>query len=203
MRAPHRGACPSNGSRRVSSAAVIAFCAALCGCAELGGGGAASPQTALIARQASLSEELKNLQQDLRALRASQEELEHRYSDDAFARPLQERAARLGERLDALEGRLAAIEKEAVAERTTADRKMQAVIEVVKTENAQLRGALSGIREGASPAGGEYTVRPGDTLADIARNHGVRAREIMQANGITDPDMIQAGRKLKIPRPAR
>ena len=202
MRTPHLGACPSNGSRRVSSAAVIAFCAVLCGCADLGGV-AASPQTALLARQASLSEELKNLQQDLRALRASQEELEHRYSDDAFASPIEERVARLGERLDALEGRLAAIEKESATERTATDRKMQAVIEVVKTENAQLRGALSDIGKGAEAAGGEYTVRPGDTLADIAQKHGVRARDIMQANGITAPDIIQAGRKLKIPRPAR
>jgi LysM repeat protein len=203
MRTPRLGACPSNESRRVSSAAVIAFCTVLCGCAGPGDGGAASPQAALLARQASLSEELKSLQQDLRALRASQEELEHRYSDNAFARPIQERAARLGERLDAMEGRLAAIEKEAAAERTMADRKMRAVIEVVKAENAQLREELSGTRKDAAPAGGEYTVRPGDTLADIALNHGVRARDIMQANGITDPDMIQAGRKLRIPGPAR
>jgi LysM repeat protein len=187
----------------IAGIAVIVACALLCGCADLGDGGATSPQTALLARQASLSEELKSLQQDLRALRASQEELEHRYSDDAFARPLQERAARLGERLDALEGRLAALEKEEAAERTATDRKMRAVIEVVKAENAQIRGALSGMEKGATRAGGEYTVRPGDTLADIARNHGVRAQDIMQANGITDPDMIQAGRRLKIPRPAR
>lgn len=181
-------------------AAAVASCAALCGCANHGGG-AASPHDAILARQASLAEEVRVLQEDLRALRASQEELEHRYSDDAFARPLREHAERLGGRLDALERRIRAIEAGSAAERTAADRKMRAVIEVVKAENAQLRGAIEGLRAGA--AGGEYTVRPGDTLAGIALKHGVGAREIMKANGITDPDMIRAGRKLRIPVPAR
>lgn len=181
-------------------AAAVAFCASPCGCANPGGGGAASTHDSLLARQASLAEEVKVLQEDLRALKASQEEVEHRYSDDAFARPLRERAERLGERCDALERRVGAIEAGAAAERTVADRKMRAVIEVVKAENAQLRGAIEGLRRGA--AGREYTVRPGDTLAGIAQKHGVQTRDIMQANGITDPDMLRAGRKLRIPGPA-
>lgn len=185
----------------ISVAAAAALCAIPCGCADVGDGGAAAQHGALLSRQASLAEEVKGVQQDLRALRASQEELNHRYSDEAFARPIEERAARLGERLDALEKRVGTVERAAAEERAAADRKMQAVIEVVTAENAQLRGELAGLRKEAG--GGEYTVRPGDTLDGIARRHGVSAREIMKANGISDPDTIRAGRKLKIPAPAR
>lgn len=184
------------------AAALLASCALPLGCANPGGGRARSAEPALFARQASLSEELKALQQDLRAVRAAQEELDHRYADDAFVRPLREGVARVAERLDALEERLEAVEKGATAEHAAADKKLQAVIGVVTAENAQLRRAIEELREGTG-AGGEYTVRPGDTLAGIAQRHGVRARELMQANDIADPDVLRAGRRLTIPRPAR
>jgi N-acetylmuramoyl-L-alanine amidase len=49
---------------------------------------------------------------------------------------------------------------------------------------------------GASAA---YTVRPGDTLTGIAARFGVTVADLARANGITDPNRVQAGRLLDVP----
>jgi nucleoid-associated protein YgaU len=167
-----------------------------------GGGHAAPPTQSLLSRQASILEELHTLQRELRAVRAAQEELDHRYADDAFARPLRDEIARIGAGIGAMEERLAAAERAAEAERAAAERKLQAVVAVVTAENAQLRQAIAEL--GAGPkAGGEYTVRPGDTLAGIAQRHGIRVRDLREANEIADPNVLRAGQRLAIPRLAR
>lgn len=47
----------------------------------------------------------------------------------------------------------------------------------------------------------EYTVRPGDTLEDLARTFGVTSRQITELNGITADD-IKPAKKIKIPLPS-
>lgn len=42
-------------------------------------------------------------------------------------------------------------------------------------------------------------VRPGETLSEIAERHGVSLTRLMQANGITNPDLVEAGTRLVIP----
>ena len=44
-----------------------------------------------------------------------------------------------------------------------------------------------------------HVVRPGDTLSGIAQRFGSSVQAIAQANGIPDPDRIQAGRTLCVP----
>lgn len=44
-----------------------------------------------------------------------------------------------------------------------------------------------------------YTVQPGDTLLHIALEFGVTLEALMSANGIRNPDLIQAGQTLCIP----
>ncbi|WP_300164424.1 LysM peptidoglycan-binding domain-containing protein [Solidesulfovibrio sp.] len=53
----------------------------------------------------------------------------------------------------------------------------------------------------ASPAGSgdRYVIAPGDTLRSIAKRHGITEKSLMDANGITDPDKIAAGKALTIP----
>ncbi len=60
-------------------------------------------------------------------------------------------------------------------------------------------GGGSTIYASSSSGSGGYVVRPGDTLDAIGRRHGVSAQAIARANGITDPGMIVAGRRLSIP----
>ncbi len=43
------------------------------------------------------------------------------------------------------------------------------------------------------------TVQPGDTIGEIARNYDVTVRELLDANGITDPRKLRVGQTLIIP----
>jgi LysM repeat protein len=45
----------------------------------------------------------------------------------------------------------------------------------------------------------DYTVKPGDTLSEIARDHDASLREIVAANKIKNPDLIYPGQVLFIP----
>jgi LysM repeat protein len=45
-----------------------------------------------------------------------------------------------------------------------------------------------------------YTVKPGDTLSGIAYSQKVSLKELMELNGIKDPQSLRAGQKLKMSR---
>lgn len=52
----------------------------------------------------------------------------------------------------------------------------------------------------AAPSEGMYhTVRPGETLAAIARTYGLSWQLLAQVNGLTDPDRIEVGQAIRIP----
>ncbi|MFA5265172.1 MAG: LysM peptidoglycan-binding domain-containing protein [Opitutaceae bacterium] len=52
----------------------------------------------------------------------------------------------------------------------------------------------------ASASGGvKHVVKPGETLAVIARKYGVKAGDIAVANNISNPAMLRAGKELVIP----
>lgn len=44
-----------------------------------------------------------------------------------------------------------------------------------------------------------YTVQPGDTLNKIAQKFGLTWQELINANGLTDPNVLRAGQQLRIP----
>jgi murein DD-endopeptidase MepM/ murein hydrolase activator NlpD len=46
---------------------------------------------------------------------------------------------------------------------------------------------------------GTHTVREGESLYAISKSYGVKAAELQQANGITDPRSVRAGAVLKVP----
>lgn len=50
-----------------------------------------------------------------------------------------------------------------------------------------------------APAPSEYVVQPGDTLSQIAHQHGVTVLAIAAANGIDNPSQLRAGQRLTIP----
>ena len=45
-----------------------------------------------------------------------------------------------------------------------------------------------------------YFVKPGDTLWNIAKKFGSTVEDISRVNGIENPDILQVGRQLFIPR---
>jgi len=47
----------------------------------------------------------------------------------------------------------------------------------------------------------EYTVQQGDSLSSIAQQFGTTADEIARINGLTDPNTLNVGQKLQVPRP--
>lgn len=51
----------------------------------------------------------------------------------------------------------------------------------------------------ATVAQAGYVVQPGDTLSGVAARLGTTVRALVDANGIGDPDRIQAGRTLRLP----
>ena len=42
-------------------------------------------------------------------------------------------------------------------------------------------------------------VKPGETLSEIADRNGISLKRLMQANGITNPNVVTAGQTLVIP----
>jgi LysM repeat protein len=68
--------------------------------------------------------------------------------------------------------------------------------------SAMTFGVLGGLAE-AAPQSGQakptYEVKQGDSLAAIAREHGVSAAALAAENGIKNPALIQVGQKLRIP----
>ena len=47
----------------------------------------------------------------------------------------------------------------------------------------------------------EYTVQQGDSLSSIAQQFGTTADEIARINSISDPNTLNVGQKLQVPRP--
>ena len=69
----------------------------------------------------------------------------------------------------------------------------------VITAGQSLRLPGSSTAAAGSARGGSITVQPGDTLSDIADRQGVSLNQLMQANGITNPNILVAGQKLVLP----
>ena len=59
--------------------------------------------------------------------------------------------------------------------------------------------SLISFHEAFGQEGKTHDVLLGETLHRIARNYGVTVKAIQEANGITDPSKLQAGKVLKIP----
>jgi len=49
---------------------------------------------------------------------------------------------------------------------------------------------------------GQYLVQAGDTLGTIARQYGISLQSLMDANDLTDPNLISVGQELTIPAPS-
>lgn len=79
-------------------------------------------------------------------------------------------------------------------------RQTQAALDAL-AKNLSTRPAVSTtFNDSYSKEGVTYTVQKGDTLARIAKKTGGRVQDIINANKITDPALIQVGQTLFIPQ---
>src|SRR5689334_2589186 len=73
-------------------------------------------------------------------------------------------------------------------------------ITVEPTQDADATATAYARQQVPSPTpAGLYVVQQGDTLGGLAEDFGTTVEDIMAANGLTDPNAIQAGQTLIIP----
>ncbi len=45
-----------------------------------------------------------------------------------------------------------------------------------------------------------YTIKPGETLAQIAQRYGLTVQQLAALNGISNPNHVQAGQEIRVPK---
>ncbi|MEC1627596.1 N-acetylmuramoyl-L-alanine amidase [Bacillus mojavensis] len=68
----------------------------------------------------------------------------------------------------------------------------------IADELSKIGGKSSASSGGSSESGTTYTVKKGDTLSAIAKEHGVSVANLQSWNNIKDPNKITVGQKLKL-----
>jgi LysM repeat protein len=87
-----------------------------------------------------------------------------------------------------------------VEPRWTARRRVFAGLLVLTLAYAGLCGASPALGALVTTDADTYVVGWGDTLNSIAQRYGTSVSAIVQANGVSDPDLIYVGQRLSIPR---
>lgn len=100
-----------------------------------------------------------------------------------------------------LENRIRTVDSGRQEDRDTMMRRMEIVLEEVTAENKRLREDVEGLRTSIASMATGYTheVKGGETLASIASQYGVSVADIVQANSISNPNVISVGKVLTIP----
>ncbi|MDD5644199.1 MAG: LysM peptidoglycan-binding domain-containing protein [bacterium] len=84
------------------------------------------------------------------------------------------------------------------------DAKIAAVVNEVAAENEEIRKEIKAVKSAksrtADQAGDTHTVKSGETLSAIAKSYGVTIVSLMEANDISDPNMIKIGDRIVIPK---
>ena len=80
-------------------------------------------------------------------------------------------------------------------------RRLSGKIQDVSRRVQDLSRRQSSPGRAASPSAGEHIVQQGETLSTIARDYGVTVDGIMEANRISNANLIQVGQALTIPGP--
>lgn len=100
-----------------------------------------------------------------------------------------------------LEDRIRTVDSGRQEDRDDMMRRMEIVLEEVTDENRRLRQDVDALRTSVASMATGYTheVKSGETLAAIAAQYGVTVAAIVQANGISNPNVIPVGKVLTIP----
>ncbi|MEA3408894.1 MAG: LysM peptidoglycan-binding domain-containing protein, partial [Candidatus Eisenbacteria bacterium] len=100
-----------------------------------------------------------------------------------------------------LEDRIRNVDSGREEDRTDMLARMEIVLEEVTSENRRLRDDVEALRTSVASMATGYTheVKRGETLAQIAQQYGVTVADIVQANAISNPNIIPVGKVLTIP----
>lgn len=79
-------------------------------------------------------------------------------------------------------------------------RQTNTALDALAKNQATRPAVQTGFSDDFPKEGLNYTVQAGDTLAVIARKHGAKLQDIVNANKIADPTKIQVGQTLFIPQ---
>lgn len=173
---------------------VTGYWLLLSGCLTLD---SSSKQDEVARMRSSLGEELTKVKQEVRSLKGEIEELEYKINKIQQAQTQQsnELNATLKEwRRDTI----GSIEKKQAQDKKELLERMDIITEEVSKENKELRRQIEGLARPVQE--GYYIVSLGDTLSKVAQMYGVSLKGLMEVNGITDPNSIQSGQKLIIPK---
>jgi LysM repeat protein len=77
--------------------------------------------------------------------------------------------------------------------------RMNVILEEVLKENADLTKRLESLERSALVYGQTHKVKQGETVASIASKYGTTAQAVIDANGLTDANVIRVGQELVIP----
>lgn len=158
-------------------------------------------------------EDVLLLQEDLNRLRGQldgmQMELERLRRDVDQARSDQPRAAEAA--LQSMQASVASLEARIRAVDAAREQDKREIVDKLSGQIAKIVGSSGGSRPraAASPTpkrkvsdeGYEHTVAPGETLSAIAQAYNVRSGDIIDANGLDNPNALRVGQKLFIPAP--
>lgn len=167
---------------------------------------------AVQAKQASLSEDILQLDKKIEKAASSAEELEKRIffleghltsnisdlqnSVDSLSKRLDVREAEAGKSLGDLSKKDA--ETRAKLEALTKD--IERRFSSLASENKELLEAVEATKKSSFMTGYEHVVESGETLGQIAKGYGVTVQAVIEANDMIDPDTLKVGQKLFIPK---
>jgi nucleoid-associated protein YgaU len=121
--------------------------------------------------------------------------------DSDFSRGLE--AVREGQQAlgSTLERRISTVDSGRQEDKDALLRRMEIILDEVTAENKSLREDLEALRVSVASMATGYTheVKRGETLAGIAQQYGVSVAAIVEANGISNPNVIAVGKVLTIP----
>lgn len=86
-----------------------------------------------------------------------------------------------------------------IAERYGSTYQTLAALNGISNPDLIYAGQTIRIPEDSGGAGRYYTIRPGDTLSEIAERFGTTVNALAALNGISDPNLIYAGTTIRIP----
>ncbi|MEG3857868.1 peptidoglycan DD-metalloendopeptidase family protein [Microcoleus sp. herbarium12] len=86
-----------------------------------------------------------------------------------------------------------------VGQAASPDRALPSIEQSLATPSLPSAVVVSPAGSSAEPAQALYNVRPGDTLDAIASNYGVSPKELIAANKLGNPNLLNVNQRLKIP----